>query len=554
MYAMDQNFLNLADYLRKNQELLGVQPELAQIDGTISCAGNPKLTVAICGKSNSYFDYLLKLILPDPFPWNDELYSVPFKLVYGEMYSVKYLADGQVKETVSVENIPLSKCEFIEISVNSPLLADKELLFITLLSGNEKIYFDNYISACDCVILCPNLSNAIEMEYHSLCKLIQDQWQQPERVRAIAIDINNLSLPGTMIRALSAKLGTDHVIPYKVIDSFKDISENRENVNSLLKLEKDRHNLKERTYSSIHTAYKKMEVCLQKYISQKETMEKEIKDFSKKINAFNAQAVIHIPRLGTILDENTKSVVFQETAEYISFVQSKISKEIHNLNKEELDAYVPVYYSNLISDFIKQMSSSVLLPAAQNKFDEIIEDILDCYQGYFSKEIPEELLEKTRIAKGNFFSFVDRTNVDKIDVGIGIVESTVLYVLVYENPILCFFSKEIVLLTNRLKQEIFNIYDRYIRSTESYAKEISNRVNAVLDENLQNIPKQIEDSMFPALEKNMRKALENFVYGASKPMEEELAEKKEALDHVQKTIKEIQNIKNTLDGLISKCE
>lgn len=553
MYKIDTDYLNLADFLRQHKDLLNIQSEISQIDGAISCANSNKMSVAVCGKSDSYFDYLLKLITNNSIECGDILWSTPFKLVYGQSYSVKYLANDEVKDAGSLFDIPKSSCEFIEMTANISLLRDIDLLFLTLLKGTEKNIFDEYISACDYVVLCPNLSNAIGIEYHALCSLIQNEWQQPERVRAIAIDINNLSLPGTMMRALSGNLGATGVISYKIIDDLKDFEKNQKNINSLLNFERDKRSILVRTYSSIDSACRKAEVCLQKYMSQKENLENEIEDFYDRLNAFRAQAVIHIPSLGMILDESMRSDIFHKTAEYIEFVQGRINEEIFELSKDEMDAYVPVYYSSLISEFVKQLSNTELLPVAQKKFDIIVDEILDCYKQSFATNIPEELFEKTKIAKENFFSFVDRTRVDKIDVGIGLVESTILYFLVYENPILCLFTDEIVLLTNRIKRGLISAYDKYIRSTESYAKEVSNRVNAVLDENLQNIPKQIEDVLFPALERNMRKALENFVDEAAKSMETRLDRRKIELANVQKTIKDIQNIQNNLDGLIIKC-
>ncbi len=553
MYTIDQDYLKLSDYLRQNKDLLNIQSEISQIEGAISCANSNKISIAICGKSDSYFDYLLQVVANNSIEWNDVLWTTPFKLVYGQAYSIKYLTNGEVKEVGNLYNIPKQQCEFIEIAVNTPLVRNTDLLFVTLLDGNEKNTFDEYISACDYVVLCPNLSNAIGIEYHALCGLIQTEWHQPERVRALAIDINNLSLPGTMMRALSSNLGATGVIPYKVMDDLKDFSNNQKNLAALLSFEYDKKDILARTYSSIDSACKKAEVCLQKHISQKKTMESEIEDFTDRLNAFKAQAVIHIPGLGTILDENMKSDIFDKTAEYIGFVQSKINEEIHNLSKDDMEAYVPAYYSSLISDFVKQLSTTELLPVAQNRFDIIVDEILDCYQKSFNMNIPEELLKKTKIAKGNFFSFVDKTMVDKSDIGVGVIESTILFVLIYENPYLWFISDEIVQLTNMIKRGLVTIYDKYIRSTESYAKEVSNRVNAVLDENLQNIPKQIEDIMFPALEKNMRKALENFVDEAAKPIETQLAKKNAELICIQKSIKDIQNIQNNLDGLISKC-
>ena len=553
MFSIDQNYLSLADFLRQNKDLLDIHSEVSQIDGAISCANNSKTSIAFCGKSDSYFDYLLKLITNNSIEWDNILWSTPFKLVHGQSYSIKYLANGEVKDAGSLFNISKSQCEFIEITANIPLLRDMDLLFLTLLDGTEKNTFDEYISACDYVVLCPNLSNAIGIEYHALCGLIQDEWQQPERVRAIAIDINNLSLPGTMMRALSRNLGAIGVIPYKVIDDLRDFENNQKNIASLLSFKSDKRSILARTYSSIDSACKKAEICLQKYISEKENLENEIEDFSDRLNAFKAQAVIHIPGLGMILDDEMRSDIFHKTAEYIGFIQGKISEEISSLSKDEMDAYVPVYYSSLISEFVKQLSSSELLPVAQKKFDVVIDEILECYKQSFATDITEELYEKTKIAKGNFFAFVDRTAVDKVDIGVGVVESTILYILVYDNPILFLFADEIVMLTNRIKRGLLNIYDRYIRSTESYAKEVSNRVNAVLDENLQNIPKQIEDVLFPALEKNMRKALENFVDEAAKPMELQLAVKYTELTAIQKAIKDIKNTQNNLDGLISKC-
>lgn len=553
MYAINQHFLNLADFLRQNKDLLDIQSEISQIDGAISCANNAKVSVAICGKSDSYFDYLLKVITNNGMEWDNILWSTPYKLVYGREYSIKYLANGEVREVGNLNNIPKDQCEFIEISVNASLLRNMDLLFVTLWDGNEKSIFDNYLSACNYVVLCPNLSYAIGIEYHTLCNLIQDEWHQPGRVRAIAIDINNLSLPGTMMRALSSNLGITGVIPYKVLDDLKDFSGNQKNIGFLLNFDKDTESILARTYSSIDSACKKADACLKKYQSQRESLESEIEDFVDRLNAFKSQAAIHIPGLGLIIDEDMRSDIFNETAEYIGFIQGKIHEEIFNLTKEEMDAYVPVYYSNLISEYVKQMSSSKLLPVAQSKFDVVVDEILDCYEKSFLTSIPKDLLEKTGIAKENFFSFVDKTAVDKVDVGVGIIEQSILFVLVYDNPFLFFFSDEIVLLTNRLKRGLVNIYDKYIRSTESYAKEVSNRVNAVLDENLQNIPKQIEDVLFPSLEKNMRKALENFVDEASKPMEAQLKQKEEELAEIQKKLKDIQNIQNNLDGLISKC-
>lgn len=553
MYMIDQNYLKLSDYLRQNKDLLNIQSEISQIDGAISCAKSNKISVAFCGKPDSYFDYLLKIVTNNGIEWNDVLWTIPFKLVYGQDCSIKYLTNGEVKEVDNLYNIPEQQCEFIEIAVNTSLLCDTELLFITLLDGNEKNIFDEYISACDYVILCPNFSNAIGIEYHTLCGLIRTEWQQPERVRALAIDINNLSLPGTMMRALSNNLGATGIISYKVLENLENFSDNQKNLIALLSFEYDKKDILARTYSSIDSACKKAEVCLQKYISQKENMEREIKDFSDRLNAFKAQAVIHIPGLETILDENMKSDIFNKTAEYIGFIQSKINEEIHNLSKDDMEAYVPAYYSSIISEFVKQLSTSELLPVAQNRFDIIVDEILDCYEKSFNMNIPKELIEKTEIAKGNFFSFIDKTTVDKVDPGVGIIESTILFVLIYENPYLWFISDEIILLANRIKRGLVTVYDRYIRSTESYAKEVSNRVNKVLDENLKSIPKQIEDVMFPALEKNMRKALKNFVDEAAKPMETQLAKKNDELICIQKSIKDIQNIQNNLVGLISKC-
>ncbi len=561
MYTIDQDYLKLSDYLRQNKDLLNIESEISQIDGAISCAKSNKISVAVCGKSDSYFDYLLQVVANNSIEWNDVLWTTPFKLVYGQAYSIKYLTNGEVKEVGDLYNIPKQQCEFIEIAVNTPLLRNTDLLFVTLLDGNEKNTFDEYISACDYVVLCPNLSNALGIEYHALCGLIQTEWQQPERVRALAIDINNLSLPGTMMRALSSNLGATGVIPYKVMDDLKDFSNNQKNLTALLSFEYDKKDILARTYSSIDSACKKAEVCLQKHISQKKNMESEIEDFSDRLNAFKAQAVIHIPGLGNILDENMKSDIFDKTAEYIGFVQSKINEEIYNLSKDDMEAYIPDYYSSLISEFVKELSTSELLPAAQNRFDIIVDEILDCYQKSFNTNIPEELLEKTKIAKENFFAFVDKTAVDKTDVGVGIIEEMLLFYIYYECPILVFlpdewsktFAKIIVSLSVNLKRGVSDIINKYIRSTESYAKEVSNRVNAVLDENLQNIPKQIEDVMFPALEKNMRKALENFVDEAAKPIETQLAKKNDELLCIQQAIKDIQNIQNNLDGLISKC-
>ena len=198
MYAIDQNYLNLADFLRQNKDLLDIQSEVSQIDGAISCANNPKISVAVCGKSDSYFDYLLKVLTDNRIAWDDILWSTPFKLVYGRDYSIKYLTNGEVKEVGNLYNIPGAQCEFIEISADVSMLRDMDLLFVTLLDGNEKNTFDDYLSACDYVVLCPNLSNAIGIEYHALCGLIQNEWHQPERVRAIAIDINNLSMSYVM--------------------------------------------------------------------------------------------------------------------------------------------------------------------------------------------------------------------------------------------------------------------------------------------------------------------------------------------------------------------
>lgn len=554
MFSIDPNYLSLADFLRQNKDLLDIHSEVAQIDGAISCVNNSKTSIVFCGKSDSYFDYLLKLITNNSIEWDNILWSTPFKLVHGQTYSIKYLANGEVKDAGSLFDVPKPQCEFIEITANIPLLRDMDLLFLTILDGTEKTTFDEYISACDYVILCPNLSNAIGIEYRALCGLIQNEWQQPERVRAIAIDINNLSLPSTMMRALSGNLGATGAIPYKVIDDLRDFENNQKNIVSLLNFESDKRSILPRTYSSIDSACKKAEICLQKYISKEENLKNEIKDFSVRLNAFMAQSVIHIPGLGTILDDEMRSDIFNKTAKYIEFVQEKISEEISSLSKEEMDAYVPVYYSSLISEFVKQLSSSELLPVAQKKFDVVVDEILECYKQSFATNITEELYEKTKIAKENFFAFVDRTAVDKVDIGVGVVESTILYLLGYYNPILLVFSKEIVMLTNRIKREVVNIYDRYIRSTESYAKEVSNRMNAVLDENLQNVPKQIEDVLFPALEKNMRKALENFVDEAAKPMEVQLKTKQTELAAIEKAIEDIKNIQNNLEGLMSKCK
>lgn len=553
MNVIDQGFLSLADFLRQNKDVLGIQSEVSQIDGAISCANSSKVDIAVCGKSDSYFDYLLTILTDNSIEWDDILWSIPFKLIYGQTYSIKYLADGKVNEIGDLHYIPKNQCEFIEISVNISLLHSTNLLFVTLLDGNEKKIFDNHISTCDYIVLCPNLSNAIGIEYHAMCELIRNEWHQPERIRAIAIDINNLSLPSTMMRVLSNNLGATGVIPYKVINDLRDFSDNQKSITALFDFEKETRNLFARAYSSVDSACKKTEACLQKYLTQKEKLEDEIEDFSDRLNAFKAQAAIHIPGLGSIIDEKMRSDIFNKTAEYIGFVQGRINEEIYNLSKDEMDAYVPVYYSSLISEFVKQLSNSELLPVAQHKFDNVVDEILDCYRAYFSKDISENLLEKTRIAKENFFAFVDRTVVDKADVGVGILESSILFVLVYEFPVLYLFQDEIVQLTNKIRREVLNIYNKYIRSTESYAKEVCNRVNAVLDENLQNIPKQIEDVLFPALEKNMRKALETFVDEASKPIEVQFARIKAELTETKKKIKDIQNIQNNLNGLISKC-
>lgn len=384
MYKIDTNYLNLADFLGQHKDLLDIQSEISQIDGAISCANSSKISVAVCGKSDSCFDYLLKLITNNSIEWGDILWSTPFKLVYGQSYSIKYLTNGEIKDVGSLLDIPKSPCEFIEMTVNISLLRDMDLLFLTLLEGTEKNIFDEYISACDYVVLCPNFSNAIGIEYRALCRLIQNEWQQPERVRAIAIDINNLSLPGTMIRALSGNLGATDVIPYKIIDDLKDFANNQKNITSLLSFEYDKRSILPRTYSSIDSACRKAEVCLQRYISQKEKLENEIEDFSDRLNAFKAQAVIHIPGLGMILDESMRSDIFRKTADYIEFIQGKINEEIFELSKEEMDAYVPVYYSSLISEFIKRLSNTELLPAAQNKFDVVVNEILDCYKQSFA--------------------------------------------------------------------------------------------------------------------------------------------------------------------------
>ena len=553
MHANERVYIDIAEFLRKNEELLGVQSEVSQIYGAISCKNNNKTSIAICGKTDSYYDYLLRLITDDNFNWNDILYSLPFKLEYGQAFSIKCLIDGQVESVQDLNAIPKEKCEFVEITTNIPFLKNYELLFVPLLEGNEKNIFDKYISACDCIVLCPNLSNAIGIEYHKLCELISNEWQQPERVCAIAYDINNLSLPGTMLRALSSNLGLEKTIPYMVIDSFKSFSYNQEELMSLLKFKNDKNNVLARTHSYIDSACKKIEKCMQEHISQKEKLEKDMDIFSDKVKAFKAQAVINIPSLGMILDENMKSNIFEETANHVRFIQGKISEELQGVSKEEMDAYVPVYYSHLISEFIKEISNSTIIPTAQKKFDDIIDEILNSYKQAFGMEIPYDLLEKTKIAKENFFSFVDRTAVDKADIGMGIVETTILAVIVYDNPFLCFFAEEIMMLTYELKRGLFNIYNKFLRSTESYAKEISNRVNAVLDENLQNIPKQIEDVFFPTLERNMNKALENFISEAVLPMEQHLIVKKEKISNIQKNISDIKNIQNNLDGLINKC-
>ena len=559
MYMINQNFLKLADYLRQNQKLLAIQSEVSQIDGAVSCVRNEKITVAICGKSDSCFDYLFRLITDDRIEWNDLLRSVPFKLVYAHDFSLKYLTGGEIKETGNLLNISKDPCEFIEISANIPLLCDKDILFLPLVEGSEKAAFDDYLSSCDYIVICPNLSNAIGIEYNALCKLIRDEWQQPERVRAIAIDINGLSLPGSMMRALSKNLELDTVLPYEVIDDLKDFSGNQKNITALLNFEKDikekgKEKVIARTYLCIDAVCKKTELLLREYMSRRESAEREIEDYSDKIKAFRAQATIRIPGLGSMLDEDMKSRIFQETSEYIRFVQGQISKEIGGLSKEEMEAYVPVYYSYLISEFVRRLSNNEIIPIAQRKFDGIIDEILDCYKHFFDEDIPEALVNKTELAKENFFAFVDKTVVDKTNVGIGLLESAVLYVIIYENPVFVLFASEIVQITNMIKQGVVNIYNKYIRSAESYAKEISNRVNAVLDENLERIPKQIEEVLFPTLEKNMRQAMENFVEAAAEPLQTRAEEKQDKLADIVKKIKELQNVQNNLNGLISKCD
>ena len=126
MFSIDQNYLSLADFLRQNKDLLDIHSEVSQIDGAISCANNSKTSIAFCGKSDSYFDYLLKLITNNSIEWDNILWSAPFKLMHGQSYSIKYLANGEVKETGSLFNIPKSQCEFIEITANIPLLRDMD--------------------------------------------------------------------------------------------------------------------------------------------------------------------------------------------------------------------------------------------------------------------------------------------------------------------------------------------------------------------------------------------------------------------------------------------
>ena len=554
MYTIDQHYLNLADFLRQNKDRLGIQSEVSQIDGAISCAESEKISVAICGKSDSYYDYLFKLITDNAIEWHDILWSVPFKLVYAHEFSVKYLSGCEVKETASLFNIDKDQCDFIEISANIPLLCDKELLFLTLTEGSEKAVFDEYLSSCDYVIICPNLSNAIGIEYNTLCGLIRDEWQQPERVRAIAIDINSLSLPGIMMGALSRNLTLEGVLEYRVITDLEDFTENQKNITSLFAFEKDKENVLARSFSSIDSACKKSDICLQDLLSRKEGLEDEIARFDDKISAFKAQAVIHIPGLGSMLDDDLKTRIFNTTFEYIRFLQGEISKEIGDLSKEEMEAYIPAYYSYLISEFIKRFSNSEIIPIAQDKFDAIIDDILGCYAQFFDENIPQELVEKTKIAKENFFSFVDKTAVDKSEIGIGLLEGAILSIIIYKNPILVLFSSEIVQLTLAIKRGVISIFNKYIRSTASYAREISNRVNAVLDENLEKIPHQIEDVLFPALENNMRQALNNFTDAAAASPQIMLAEKQDELDKVRRSITEIRNIKNNLDGLIRRYD
>lgn len=552
MYAIDQHYLDLADFLRQNKDRLGIQSEVSQIDGAIRCAESEIISIAICGKSDSYFDYLFKLITDNAIEWHDILWSVPFRLVYAHEFSVKYLSGGEVKETASLFNIEKDQCDFIEISANIPLLCDKDLLFLTLTEGSEKEVFDEYLSSCDHVIICPNLSNAIGIEYNTLCSLIRDEWQQPERVRAIAIDINSLSLPNVMMGALSRNLKLEGVLEYRVITDLEDFTENQKNVTSLFAFEKNKEIVLERSFSSIDTACKKTDTCLQDFLSRKEGLENEIERFDDKISAFKAQAAIHIPGLGLMLDDDLKTHIFNTTFEYIRFLQGEICEEIGDLSKEEMEAYIPAYYSYLISEFVKRLSSIEIIPRIQKKFDAIIDDILDCYAQFFDENIPQELVEKTKIAKENFFSFVDKTAVDKSEIGIGLLEGAILSVIIYKNPIFFLFSSEIVQLTLAIKRGVISIFNRYIRSNESYAREISNRVNAVLDENLEKIPQQIEGVLFPALENNMRQALNNFTDVAAASPQIMLAEKQDELAEVQRLIKEIRNIKNNLEGLIRK--
>ena len=132
MYSIDRNYLNLAEFLRQNKDLLGIQSEKSQIDGAISCAESDRVCVAICGKSDSYFDYLFKLITDSTMEWNDILQTVPFKLVYGQEQSVRYLANDEVKETRNLYNISKSECEFIEISANISMLREMDLLFLNI--------------------------------------------------------------------------------------------------------------------------------------------------------------------------------------------------------------------------------------------------------------------------------------------------------------------------------------------------------------------------------------------------------------------------------------
>ena len=131
MYKIDTDYLNLADFLRQHKDLLNIQSELSQIDGAISCANNSKMSVAFCGKSDSYFDYLLKLITNNSIECGDILWSTPFKLIYGQSYSVKYLANGEVRDARSLLDIPKTSCEFIEMTANISLLRDIDLLFLT---------------------------------------------------------------------------------------------------------------------------------------------------------------------------------------------------------------------------------------------------------------------------------------------------------------------------------------------------------------------------------------------------------------------------------------